>query len=800
MRKDRRGLPAPGQKCKSFMVLLVGLCIIAVSLGPRMHIRRGIDDEDVDDTEDLRRVVTRKTPAKRSKHVVRQEGTPSRKELKKERNDIVLDDVKPEHVERIAREEEKKGADHLYAQKLRKADEVAKKTGNKTNEGIHVMVTSNGSPYMNWQTRIMYYHYNKVANLPGSDMKYFTRVLHRGSNDPLMDDIPTVRVEPLDPTCDVWCDYPVASRPWAIQQWLDSGDVKGDWIFMIETDYIFVKPVSIPASGRALGFPFGYIIPTYPTITEVMARFYPPPGRLEDIPGTGNAPVLARTEDVRKVLPIWVKVTADIEKDEEAKEKLGWVREMYAFSIATALAKMPIDLPPVPQAIMVQPPADGIVGDAAILHYTWASEVKDANDKVIFLWDKRKWNYEKGLPPVSKDPPEEASYAVKLLIKLINEAIMAMPKFTRGELLEDGLDPNDPIHLKPQVYIPEDPVIQTEKKEVKEEAEEQKSEDAEEKDNPQEGDSEKELPKPTLKGDVGEGIHVLLTSNGSPYMNWQSRLMLYTFKKVQGMPGNDMRHFSRVLHRMTGDDMMNEMHTIRVDPLDPKCDDWCDYPVASRPDAIQHWLDSGDVKAEWILMIETDYLFVKPITIPASKRALGFPFSYIVPSDPNIFDIMKKWYPTGKVEDIPGTGNAPLLIRVEDLRKVVPIWVRITAEIELDERAKDVLGWVREMYAWSIAMALAKVSVDLPAVPDAIMVQPPEDKIVGNAAIIHYTWGNVIKDDADNKIWEWDKRSYTDNELPPHIPDPPTEKATELQLLLVKTLNEAIDNLPKTLS
>ena len=32
----------------------------------------------------------------------------------------------------------------------------------------------------------------------------------------------------------------------------------------------------------------------------------------------------------------------------------SWVREMYAFSIATAEAKMPIDLPPVPQAIMVQ--------------------------------------------------------------------------------------------------------------------------------------------------------------------------------------------------------------------------------------------------------------------------------------------------------------------------------------------------------------------------------------------------------------------------------------------------------------
>ena len=37
------------------------------------------------------------------------------------------------------------------------------------------------------------------------------------------------------------CEYPVADRPYAIQQWLESGDVQGDWVFMIETDYVFVK-------------------------------------------------------------------------------------------------------------------------------------------------------------------------------------------------------------------------------------------------------------------------------------------------------------------------------------------------------------------------------------------------------------------------------------------------------------------------------------------------------------------------------------------------------------------------------
>ena len=53
------------------------------------------------------------------------------------------------------------------------------------------------------------------------------------------------------------------------------------------------------------------------------------------------------------------------------------------------------------------------------------------------------------------------------------------------------------------------------------------------------------------------------------------------------------------------------MWQYRVDPLDPSCDEWCAYPVASRPWAIQQWLESDDPKAEWVLMIETDYLFLK---------------------------------------------------------------------------------------------------------------------------------------------------------------------------------------------
>ena len=41
-------------------------------------------------------------------------------------------------------------------------------------------------------------------------------------------------------------------------------------------------------------------------------------------------------------------------------------------------------------------------------------------------------------------------------------------------------------------------------------------------------------------------------------------------------------------------------------------------------------------------------------------------------------------------------------------------------------------------------------------------VQPPSDNALGGAAMFHYTWGTVFKDSFGKKIWEFDKRTYTD--------------------------------------
>jgi hypothetical protein len=56
---------------------------------------------------------------------------------------------------------------------------------------------------------------------------------------------------------------------------------------------------------------------------------------------------------------------------------------------------------------------------------------------------------------------------------------------------------------------------------------------------------------------TGNRVHTLCTSNGSPYTNFQSRIMYGTYKLTQAMPGGDvLAAFTRILHRSVNDELM----------------------------------------------------------------------------------------------------------------------------------------------------------------------------------------------------------------------------------------------------
>jgi hypothetical protein len=94
---------------------------------------------------------------------------------------------------------------------------------------VHVVLTSNGNSYMNWQTRVMYATYLAVvARDPGGAMARgaFTRVLHRSTDDELMVEVPTMRFTPAHVNCDVYCSFPVADRAPALVEWIRTDDAQ----------------------------------------------------------------------------------------------------------------------------------------------------------------------------------------------------------------------------------------------------------------------------------------------------------------------------------------------------------------------------------------------------------------------------------------------------------------------------------------------------------------------------------------------------------------------------------------------
>ena len=71
------------------------------------------------------------------------------------------------------------------------------RSGSDPAKRFHVALTATDALYSQWQSRIMHYWYKEMRDRPGSDMGGFTRILHSGKPDGLMDEIPTMVVDPL---------------------------------------------------------------------------------------------------------------------------------------------------------------------------------------------------------------------------------------------------------------------------------------------------------------------------------------------------------------------------------------------------------------------------------------------------------------------------------------------------------------------------------------------------------------------------------------------------------------------------
>ena len=206
-----------------------------------------------------------------------------------------------------------------------------------------------------------------------------------------------------------------------------------------------------------------------------------------------------------------------------------------------------------------------------------------------------------------------------------------------------------------------------------------------------------------LRVPSGDDVHVVVTTNGSPYVNFQTRILYGSFLRMQRMQGGErFRFFTRVLSRATDDALMSEVPTVRVAPLTPECDTWCAFPVADRPHSIRLWLETEDSKrAEWVLLVESDYVFAKPMPLPEPMKNIAFRFDYINP--PAFKDILEPLGDGINANTIYRSGPAPALLRTRDWRALIDRFESVTGAVEANEKSRDKMGWLREMYTFSLA-------------------------------------------------------------------------------------------------
>lgn len=310
---------------------------------------------------------------------------------------------------------------------------------------FHIVITAQGAA-THWQSRVHYYWYKKILKeckaIGNCHMGGWTRILHSGEEDDLMDEMPTFVAQELPPEHPNH-GYIVLNRPWAFVQWLKAVTIPEKYVLMSEPDHLWLKPMpNLMVGQHAAAFPFFYIEPSKKEYLPIVQKFVGPISRRESehMAPIGNAPTLLSYTDLQKVVPLWFNLSIAIHNDEEAAKEWGWVQEMYAFSIAAykgGLRDIGLHL-----KLMSQPPFDTKLEPYYILHYTYGMDytldgVFTPGKYGEWRFDKR--SYSQNPPPRNlKEPPTKMNNElVRHLIHAINEATNAIPGW--DEYMETGV-------------------------------------------------------------------------------------------------------------------------------------------------------------------------------------------------------------------------------------------------------------------------------------------------------------------------------------------------------------------------
>jgi len=186
---------------------------------------------------------------------------------------------------------------------------------------------------------------------------------------------------------------------------------------MAEPDHIFVKPLpNLANDNEPAAFPFFYITPS--EHEKIIRKYYPKErGPVTDIDPIGNSSVIIKKTLLEKIAPTWMNVSIQMKEHEETDKTFGWVLEMYAYAVASALHGVQHILR---KDFMIQPPFDTKLGNTFIIHFTYGC-------------DYSLKSFQNGPPPRNLTlPPPGVPESVVMLVKKVNEASANLPRWDDG--------------------------------------------------------------------------------------------------------------------------------------------------------------------------------------------------------------------------------------------------------------------------------------------------------------------------------------------------------------------------------
>ena len=210
-------------------------------------------------------------------------------------------------------------------------------------------------------------------------------------------------------------------------------------------------------------------------------------------------------------------------------------------------------------------------------------------------------------------------------------------------------------------------------------------------------------------------FHTLLTSQASPYQQWQSRIAYHHWKKqkANGGPCSDMVGFHRLCATTGGkpDGLETEIPTIfTVQLSDEIINSHFGFGVLNRPNSVRQLLTTPSMReklvAPYVLLLETDHVFMRPLpNLATETRPVAWDFGYMH-ANPRQNGIIQKYCSTCESKDLDPVGPSPLLIHIAQLEKLTQDWLDFSLGLRSNSDAEAVMqGWVQEMWGYSIAAA-----------------------------------------------------------------------------------------------